>query len=242
MKLNQELIPPVNTAVEYSFHLLSRRLDLKKRQYGLLVGCGKGEEVIYFRRLFHSPYIIGVDIVSNFSPLVMKEKCTLIANGENLPFPSNRFNFCGAFHSLEHMSNPYKVVAEIFRVLLPGGWFYLGVPNKTRIIGYMGSFEASIREKIVWNIKDYVARLKGKFENELGAHAGFTKKELQGLLDLYFSYTLFVTEDYLRFKYANKIPRSILDFLLSPKMGIILPQRIMLFVGNWYKINNFIKI
>ena len=32
-------------------------------------------------------------------------------------------------------------------------------------------------DRIKWNINDYKYRLRGKFENKFGAHAGFTEKE-----------------------------------------------------------------
>ncbi len=54
--------------------------------------------------------------------------------------------------------------------------------NRSRLVGYLGSRDAWTRDKIVWNISDWRERLRGRFRNELGAHAGFTRGELHALL------------------------------------------------------------
>lgn len=92
----------------------------------------------------------------------------------------------------------------------------MGVPNKSKIIGYLGSYDATFWQKIAWNIQDWLAKFQGRFENELGAHASFTRKELKALLKYYFTETQFVTEDYFRKKYSGRIPARILNFLFSP--------------------------
>jgi hypothetical protein len=96
----------------------------------------------------------------------------------------------------------------------PGGWFYVGVPNKKRLLGYLGSFDASMWQKVVWNLKDYVDRLRGSFENVLGAHAGFEGKELITLLESHFIKTQLLSEEYFRLKYGGCLPQSLLDLLL----------------------------
>jgi hypothetical protein len=66
---------------------------------------------------------------------------------------------------------------------------------------------------------DYQARLQGRFRNELGAHAGFTQKELQLLLSKHFQKVHWVTADYLRFKYGAKIPAPILRLITARWVG-----------------------
>jgi len=36
-------------------------------------------------------------------------------------------------------------------------------------------------QKLQWNLSDYRSRLMNRFRNELGAHAGFSEKELSSL-------------------------------------------------------------
>ena len=65
-------------------------------------------------------------------------------------------------------------------------------------------------EKLRWNLSDYRARVTHRFRNELGAHAGFSKKELHGLLAADFTDIRFLTGDYLRFKYGDRLPELVL--------------------------------
>lgn len=61
-------------------------------------------------------------------------------------------------------------------------------------------------------------RLRGRFENAFGAHAGFEAKELLGLLGTCFESMELLTAEYFRLKYSGRLPRILLDFLLSPSV------------------------
>jgi hypothetical protein len=50
----------------------------------------------------------------------------------------------------------------------------------------------------------------------LGAHAGFDRHELMDLLNQRFIRVELVTREYVRYKYTGRIPRPILNALLSP--------------------------
>lgn len=45
-------------------------------------------------------------------------------------FGENRFDFVILSHVLEHVANPIKVVAEVFRITRPGGLVVIAVPDK----------------------------------------------------------------------------------------------------------------
>ena len=90
------------------------------------------------------------------------------------------------------------------RVLKANGGFWIGTPNRTRLIGYIGSKDANLTQKFKWNITDWKARLKGKFRNEFGAHAGYSSKELFDLLSNTFSKTKEVTNNYYYEVYKNQ--------------------------------------
>jgi|GEM_PF-2385187 len=51
------------------------------------------------------------------------------ATGEQLPFRDGCFDIVISLQVLEHVRNPYEVVQEAFRVLKPGGSFYLTCEN-----------------------------------------------------------------------------------------------------------------
>jgi SAM-dependent methyltransferase len=210
-------LPPVAAMVVHCTELLQERLE-KTCPSGLVIGCGGGEEVIYIRRALESRSVLGVDIQAGFSLLVRAENCVLIADAKRLPFPSGFFEFAASFHSLEHVGDPDEALDEIRRVLRPGGWFYVGVPNRTRILGYLGSHDATPWQKIAWNCVDWWARLRGRFRNESGAHAGFDRQELLRMLRQRFPEVSLLTEQFVRFKYARRLPKTLLDLLLAPRL------------------------
>jgi len=198
--------------------LLRERLTQAGQVRGLMVGCGSGDEVVYLRRSYSSQRIVGCDIGAIFSPRARAAGCVLVGDGQSLPFGDASFDFVAAFHSLEHVEDPRKVLAEVLRVLAPGGWFYMGVPNRSRLIAYVGAFGIPAWKKIAFNFRDFYHRLIGKFENRLGAHAGFSAGELENLLAEYFASTALITEPYLRFKYGDRIPKQCLNLLLAPRV------------------------
>ena len=209
-------IPPVARMVHHCCDLLRQRLDCSRELSGLIVGCGNGNEVVYMRRTFRYRHLVGIDVEGEFSPEVRAEHCVVRGDALALPFPADAFDFAAAFHSLEHVQDPRLALSEIHRVLRPGGFFYMGVPNRRRLVGYIGSFDATTWQKITWNLTDWAARARGRFRNEYGAHAGFERRELLSLLQEYFIDVQLLTEDFLRYKYAGAVPGIILRILLAP--------------------------
>jgi ubiquinone/menaquinone biosynthesis C-methylase UbiE len=209
--------PQVAAMVVHCCNVLRPRLSTIREPRGIVVGCGKGDEVVFIRRAM-AKHVVGVDIESKFSSEARAEGCIALGDAERLPFPPQAFDFAAAFHSLEHVADPSAALNEIRRVLRPGGWFYLGVPNRSRLVAYLGSFEATPWQKISWNLHDWKARALGKFRNEMGAHAGFERRTLIALLEERFSNVELLTEEFLRFKYAGRIPRFALNLLLSPSL------------------------
>lgn len=51
------------------------------------------------------------------------------AAGEQLPFEDGCFDLAISLQVLEHVTNPYQVLQEAFRVLKPGSYFYLTCEN-----------------------------------------------------------------------------------------------------------------
>jgi len=212
-------IPPVARMVHHCCDLLRQKFDSTRKLSGLVVGCGNGNEVVYMRRTFHFDHLVGVDVEKIFSPESRAEGCVARGDALRLPFPAETFDFAAAFHSLEHVADPRLALNEIDRVLRPGAWFYMGVPNSRRLVGYLGSFDATTWQKITWNLADWLARARGQFRNEAGAHAGFERQELLALLQERFSDVQLKTEEFLRYKYGEHLPRAVLQLMLSPSIA-----------------------
>ena len=151
----------------------------------LVVGCGSGiEAAILSQKL--GARVIGVDIDENFSEEAIKYAELRQGDVMALEFQDESFDFVYSYHTLEHIPNPLQALQEMNRVLKLGGGYMIGTPRRTRIIGYLGSKNATFSNKLKWNANDWKAKLTGKFRNELGAHAGFSSAELRTLLNKIF--------------------------------------------------------
>ena len=135
----------------------------------------------------------------------------LVSSVLDLPFAEDSFDIVFYHHVIEHVSNPVGSLHELARVLRPGGLIYVGSPNRHRAIGCLGSHEGgTAMQKLQRNLVEYKARLTNRFRNELGAHAGFSGRELHGLLAARFIDIRSLTGDYLRFKYGDRLPERFL--------------------------------
>ena len=168
----------------------------------LVVGCGAGTEAAILAQRLKAK-VIGIDIEDKFDAAARKFAALETGDAENLLFKDGTFDFVFSYHALEHIANPKKALQEMHRVLKKGGGFWIGTPNKSRIVGYIGGKDTSLTQKINWNLADWKARLEGKFENKFGAHAGFTAAELHSLLSEVFSATEDQTKTYFAAIYQN---------------------------------------
>jgi len=145
----------------------------------LVVGCGDGSEAADLAEFF-SCDVDAIDADDSFTaqhPRVTFRKMDARA----LDFPDGTFDVVYSFHAIEHIPEPGKAMHEMRRVLRENGTYMVGVPNRSRIVGYITGRHATLHDKIVWNLIDWRARFRGRFRNELGAHAGFTFAELADL-------------------------------------------------------------
>jgi len=72
---------------------------------------------------------------------------------------------------------------------------------------------------------DWKMRLKGRFRNEYGAHAGFTEAELDAMIRPYFREVTWLTDDYLWFKYGRRLPSVLLRFICwRPVRAVLAPS------------------
>lgn len=116
----------------------NRRLEMVARAAGsrlnnhsrvLVDGCGVG---MYVRALRHfTPHVFGLDIEPDrvaasaaHSPLVH------VGAGEQLPYPAGTFDLILSHEVIEHVQNDALTVAEMARVLKPGGRAVIFCPNR----------------------------------------------------------------------------------------------------------------
>jgi len=88
------------------------------------LGCGTGGSVDLFRSLEPRVRWIGADI--EHSPEVAERTRTdadfVTFDGEHLPFADASFDLVYCKQVLEHVRRPQPLLAEVARVLRPGGW------------------------------------------------------------------------------------------------------------------------
>ncbi|RME76228.1 MAG: class I SAM-dependent methyltransferase [Chloroflexi bacterium] len=95
----------------------------------LVDGCGVGMYVRALRQF--TPWVVGLDIEPErvaqsaaHSPLVQ------VAAGENLPYPADFFDLVLSHEVIEHVADDARTVAEMVRVLKPGGRAVIFCPNR----------------------------------------------------------------------------------------------------------------
>jgi SAM-dependent methyltransferase len=194
----------------------------------LVAGCGKGHEALFIRGELGGS-VVGVDICEQWDPSLGADvpDFRLVAGSIlELPFADSSFDAVFYHHVIEHVDDPVRSLRELARTLRPGGLIYVGTPNRHRVVGYLGSFQATTMEKLRWNLSDYRARVTHRFRNELGAHAGFSKKELYGLLAADFTDIRFLTGDYLRFKYGDRLPELVVRAVCSRGLRGVAPPSV----------------
>jgi ubiquinone/menaquinone biosynthesis C-methylase UbiE/uncharacterized protein YbaR (Trm112 family) len=87
----------------------------------LVIGAGTGDGTL--ERAFPAGELDRIDIDVYFSPGI-----GMIADAHDLPFPDDHFDAVICQSVLEHVADPYRCVAEIYRVLQPAGLVYAETP------------------------------------------------------------------------------------------------------------------
>lgn len=208
-------MPTPPAAAAHLCQLATRHRLVDAQSLVLVAGCGSGAEARYIQHTL-GIRMVACDIQQPGATWQTEGRLQFArADVTRLPFASQSFDGVFYHHVIEHVSSPEASLREIYRVLRTGGWMYIGTPNRHRLIGYLGSPDTTWKQKLSWNLADYKARLQGRFRNELGAHAGFTRKELQLLLSKQFDEVHCLTADYLQFKYGAKLPGPILRLITA---------------------------
>ncbi len=164
--------------------LTARGFDRVDAPRILIAGCGAGHEAIAIQETLHAD-VDAVDIEDFVDPHYASQTKVRfdVASVCELPFSDQQFDAIFFHHVIEHVEEPQKSLQELSRVLKPGGWLFVGTPNRHRLVSSVGAheqseWEATFQNKLRDNLRDWKDRLTGRFRNELGAHAGFSQGEL----------------------------------------------------------------
>lgn len=140
------------------------RFDDWRGKRVLEVGVGMGADTAEFARA--GAVVSGVDISSRSIAIARERLVTeqlpaeLIAtDAEDLPFSSETFDLVWSWGVIHHAPNPERVVAEISRVLRPGGevramlyarrsWFAIAVWARAVARGWLGTPTSAIARSL----------------------------------------------------------------------------------------------
>lgn len=172
----------------------------------LVVGCGNGVEASTISHVVGNR-AVGIDLAQEyqFDRDAAEDADLVVADATEMPFADNSFDWIYSFHVLEHIPRYEKALAEMRRVLRPDGVCMIGTPNRGRLVGYWSSDGITWGKRILFNWVDWQKRIKGKFRNEFGAHAGFKSDELATILRSAFQDEVFdISVQYYRTIYTRQ--------------------------------------
>jgi SAM-dependent methyltransferase len=95
------------------------------------VGCGAGAVAKAVKAARPDLDVVGCDISESALTAAKADPAAVefrLGTGEHLPFGDGEFDAVWMFDVLEHVDSPERVLAEIARVLRPGGRFHIVLP------------------------------------------------------------------------------------------------------------------
>jgi SAM-dependent methyltransferase len=99
------------------------------------VGCGVGQVVQRLEQGGYEAHGVEVSEPNLQRALAICRRCQLY-DGRHLPFPDGFFASVGALNVLEHVEAPEDFIAELVRVVAPGGRVVISSPNFFRAVGF----------------------------------------------------------------------------------------------------------
>jgi ubiquinone/menaquinone biosynthesis C-methylase UbiE len=102
----------------------------------LELGCGRGQFALWLASAVSDLRVTGVDF-STSAITIARKKITsgsravrfVAGDAQCVPFADNTFDWIVSCECLEHLPEPQRMAAEMFRVLKPGGGFCLTTEN-----------------------------------------------------------------------------------------------------------------
>jgi SAM-dependent methyltransferase len=101
----------------------------------LVSGCAVGSELLVARRFGFSE-VHGTEVVPLYVELANARlrhdgRChAVLYDGKDLPYPQGFLTMVYSGHIIEHTRSPWRYLREHFRVLRPGGYFFLEFPER----------------------------------------------------------------------------------------------------------------
>jgi SAM-dependent methyltransferase len=130
--------------------LFSFLLNLPRKARVLEIGCGRGVALPVIARLRAPNFLVGIDVDATLLREAKRgEKgCPNLVQGDVrvLPFADGTFDVVVDFGTCYHIAYPEAALAEIGRVLAPGGLF----ATETKLSQLLSHPVRSLRRKLTW--------------------------------------------------------------------------------------------
>lgn len=112
-------------------------LKIKKNDKVIEIGCEAG---YLLKHLLGAKEVVGLDIAKNAlkdaRENIKSDKVKLVcADASDIPFKEHYFDKVICSQILEHLDNPSEVVAEVYRIVKPGGTVIVSVPCEGIVTG-----------------------------------------------------------------------------------------------------------
>jgi SAM-dependent methyltransferase len=159
-KIGKEIGKRMNHSNQYLFDWVLSLLDIKPQQQLLEIGFGNGN---FFENVFAKAEgitITGIDFseamyneaLINCAARVKANQLHLnFGSSDKLPFADNSFDKVYCTNVLYFWENPQHHLAEIYRVLKPGGRFYAGIRDKeTMLMMPFTQYGFALRSNTEW--------------------------------------------------------------------------------------------
>lgn len=153
---------------------------------GLDIGCGEGHNTRLVAA--RGARMHALDISDAFVRYAAVEERReprgiryCVASGVSLPFAAGRFDFVTAFMSLMDMPSLEQVLADVFRVLRPGGFLQFSVAHPCFATPHRRNLRGADGLTYAFEVGDYFRRLEGELEEWIfssappAARAGFRR-------------------------------------------------------------------
>jgi ubiquinone/menaquinone biosynthesis C-methylase UbiE len=136
---------------------------------GFDVGCGEGHNTRLLAE--RGARMVGIDISENFVRHAREAEKGRhlgiryeVASAVELPFDENSFDFATAFMSLMDIPETGRVLAEVFRVLQPGGFFQFSITHPCFDTPHRENLRDETGRTYAVEVGDYFRRLEGEAE------------------------------------------------------------------------------
>lgn len=138
VKAWQDYLYPSESRIDAQREFLSElEHHLQPHQHVLDLGAGAGELCRYELK-GRVKRLVGIDLDPRVTSNPLLDE-GVIGDLCQLPFPDQSFDVAFAIYVLEHIAEPDRFIAEVSRVLKPGGTFLCLTPNRFHYVSLIAS-------------------------------------------------------------------------------------------------------